>query len=415
MKSFIEVSPDSDFPIQNLPYGVFSKPGDETRRIGVAIGDQVLDLSAIRHLFTGPILSSQQDVFAKPSLNALMALGRPAWTEARETIQKLLSADEPTLRDNQELRAAALVPQADVTMHLPAEVGDYTDFYSSREHASNLGSMFRDPSNPLLPNWLHIPVGYHGRASSVVISGTPLHRPCGQTRPNNGPVLACCHNRCALTGSVECGQGNVLQGMLVWLAMTSHVALESGRLSTTLCREKVPPSHGALHGVYCHSHRHPALSTLDAVVPPSVVVVASEPAPLPYLKHDDPYSFDIKLSVKIVPEGGSGKVVANTNFKHMYWTMKQQLAHHTITGCNVRPGDLMGSGTISGTDPSAYGSMIELSWKGTKELDVGDGEKRKFLKDGDTVVLAGHCQGDGYRVGFGQCSGKVLPARVRVD
>lgn len=420
MKSFIDVPPESEFPIQNLPYGVFSKKSEDTRRIGVAIGDYVLDLSAIRHLFTGPALSSKQDVFAQPTLNALMGLGRPAWTETRQTIQKLLSADEPTLRDDEKLRSTALVPQSEVTMHLPADVGDYTDFYSSKEHASNLGSMFRDPSNPLLPNWRHIPVGYHGRASSVVVSGTPLHRPCGQTRPNSeeppvfGPAKLVDFE---LEMAFFVGPGNPLGQPIPVEKAHEHIfgmVLMNDWSARDIQKWEYVPL-GPFLAKNFGTSVSPWVVTMDALEPFASPNPEQDPAPLQYLKHDDPYSFDINLAVKIAPESSGGKVVAQTNFKSMYWTMKQQLAHHTITGCNVRPGDLMGSGTISGTKPDSYGSMIELSWKGSKDVDVGDGQTRRFLKDGDTVTLSGYCQGDGYRVGFGQCEGKLLPAHVRVD
>eukprot|EP00043_Microstomoeca_roanoka_P019598 m.223630 g.223630 ORF g.223630 m.223630 type:complete len:421 (+) comp17026_c5_seq1:114-1376(+) len=420
MKSFVNVPPESEFPIQNLPYGVFSKAGEDTRRIGVAIGEHVLDLSAVRHLFTGPILASQQDVFAQPTLNAFMALGRPAWSEARQTLQQLLSADEPTLRDNHDLLAVALVPQAEVTMHLPAEVGDYTDFYSSKEHASNLGSMFRDPSKPLLPNWLYIPVGYHGRASSIVISGTPLHRPCGQTRPKEDEPPVFGPSRLVdfeLEMAFLVGPGNALGQPIPIEKAHEHIfgmVLMNDWSARDIQKWEYVPL-GPFLGKNFGTTVSPWVVTMDALAPFACANPAQDPPVLPYLKHDDPYSFDINLGVKIEPEGHAGKVVSHTNFKYMYWTMKQQLAHHTINGCNVRPGDLLGSGTISGTDPNSYGSMIELSWKGTKEIDVGDGMTRKFLQDGDSVVLTGYCQGDGYRVGFGECRGKLLPARVQVD
>ncbi|XP_009209025.1 fumarylacetoacetase isoform X4 [Papio anubis] len=337
--SFIPVAEDSDFPIHNLPYGVFSTRGDPRLRIGVAIGDQILDLSVIKHLFTGPVLSKHQDVFNQPVLNSFMGLGQAAWKEARVFLQNLLSVSQARLRDDTELRKRAFISQASATMHLPATIGDYTDFYSSRQHATNVGIMFRDKENALMPNWLHLPVGYHGRASSIVVSGTPIRRPMGQMKPDDSK----------------------------------------------------PPVYGAC-------------KLLD-------MELEMDPRPLPYLCHDQPYTFDINLSVALKGEGMSqAATICKSNSKYMYWTMLQQLTHHSVNGCNLRPGDLLATGTISGPEPESFGSMLELSWKGTKPINLGNGQTRKFLLDGDEVIITGYCQGDGYRIGFGQCAGKVLPA-----
>jgi fumarylacetoacetase len=417
MKSFIPYGPDHPFPIQNLPYGVFSRFGEETRRIGVAIGDFVLDLSAITHLFNGPHLQGRQEVFLQPTLNAFMALGRPAWTEARMLVQQLLSEDEPIIRDNHELRQVCLIPAANVVMHLPASIGDYTDFYSSREHASNLGSMFRDPSKPLLPNWLHIPVGYHGRASSVIPSGVPIRRPCGQLKPKEDEPPMYGPSRLVdfeLEMAFFVGPGNNLGEPIPIESASEHIfgmVLMNDWSARDIQKWEYVPL-GPFLGKNFGTSISPWVVTMDALEPFKQDNPTQEPAPLPYLKHDDPYSFDINLAVKIEPEGLPAHPVCNTNLKYMYWTMKQQLAHHTITGCNVRPGDLMGSGTISGKTPEAYGSMIELSWRGTKEIDVGHGQTRKFLKDNDTVIMEGFCQGDGYRIGFGEVRSQLLPAHI---
>jgi fumarylacetoacetase len=330
-------------------------------------------------------------------------------------LQKILSKDEPTLRDDAELRQRAFVSMASVQMHLPADIGDYTDFYSSKEHASNLGSMFRNPENPLLPNWLHIPVGYHGRASSVVVSGVDIHRPRGQTKPKEDepPVYGPCR---LLDFELEMaffvGPGNDLGHPIPVASAQDHifgmVVMNDWSARDIQKWEYVPL--GPFLGKNFATSISPWVVTMDALAPFAVENPAQDPAPLPYLQHADNYSFDINLSVAIQPEGQEGEVVSNSNLKYMYWTMKQQLAHHTVTGCNTRPGDLMGSGTISGKTPGSYGSMIELSWRGTKEVSVGGGETRKFLKDGDTVVMSGYCQGDGFRVGFGEVRSKVLPA-----
>eukprot|EP00730_Choanoeca_flexa_P018688 TRINITY_DN9101_c0_g1_i1.p1 TRINITY_DN9101_c0_g1~~TRINITY_DN9101_c0_g1_i1.p1 ORF type:complete len:433 (+),score=110.38 TRINITY_DN9101_c0_g1_i1:50-1300(+) len=414
--SFIEVDPESHFPIQNLPYGVFSRVGEQERKcIGVAIGDQVLDVSAVKHLVEGDAIKANISVLDEPSLNGLMSLGCQAWKELRASLQKILSKDEAVLRDDQALRQKALVPQSQVTMHMPAQIGDYTDFYSSKEHASNLGSMFRNPENPLLPNWLHIPVGYHGRASSVIVSGQDIHRPKGQTKPKDDEPPTFGPSRLLdfeLEMAFFVGPGNELGHPIPVEKAHEHifgmVVMNDWSARDIQKWEYVPL--GPFLGKNFATSISPWVVTMDALAPFAVDNPAQDPSPLPYLQHKDNYSFDINLSVAIKPEGSSGRVVANTNLKYMYWTMKQQLAHHTVTGCNARPGDLLGSGTISGKTPDSYGSMIELSWRGTKEVDVGDGQVRKFLKDGDTVVMTGFCQGDGYRVGFGECSSKLLPA-----
>ncbi|CAI5792784.1 fumarylacetoacetase [Podarcis lilfordi] len=393
--SFIPADEDSDFPIQNLPYGVFSTKEQPRPRIGVAIGDQVLDLSAIKHLFDGPILSKQHHVFDQPTLNRFMALGWEAWTEARARLQKLLSHKEPTLRDNVELRKRAFVPQASAIMHLPAEIGDYTDFYSSRQHATNVGVMFRGMENALMPNWLHLPVGYHGRASSVVVSGTPIRRPLGQMRPDDGPG-----NKPGEAVPISEAHKHIF-GMVL---MNDWSARDIQKW------EYVPL--GPFLGKSFGTTISPWVVTMEALMPFALPNPIQDPRPLPYLCDDQPYTFDINLFVAIKGDGMSKPAnICRSNFKHMYWTMKQQLAHHTINGCNLRPGDLLASGTISGPDPENFGSMLELSWKGTKAIDLGHGQSRKFLQDGDEVVITGYCQGNGYRVGFGECSGKVLPAR----
>uniref|UniRef100_UPI00358FA922 fumarylacetoacetase n=1 Tax=Myxine glutinosa TaxID=7769 RepID=UPI00358FA922 len=415
--SFIRVDPKSDFPLQNLPFGIFSTKENPRPRPGVAIGDFVLDLGQIRHLLTGPQLSSRTRVFEQSSLNAFLSLDPAAWSETRASLQRLLSASEGQLRDNASLRKWALVSRDIVTMHLPAEIGDYTDFYSSRDHATNVGTMFRGKDNALMPNWLHLPVGYHGRSSSIVVSGSPVHRPCGQTRPSDDAPPVFGPSRLLdfelemgfLVGSgsergqpipIDHAQDHIFGMVLVndWSARDiqrwEYIPLGpflSKSFATTISPWVVP---------------------MEALKPFVLPNPTQDPKPLPYLQHSDPFTFDMPLSVAIKGEGmESPTVVCRTNFKHMYWTMKQQLAHHTVSGCNIRPGDLMASGTISGPEPESYGSLLELSWRGSKPLTLGGGHTRTFLRDGDEVILSGHCQGDGYRVGFGTCEGKILPAR----
>mmetsp|Transcript_31465 Transcript_31465/g.88269 ORF Transcript_31465/g.88269 Transcript_31465/m.88269 type:complete len:424 (+) Transcript_31465:60-1331(+) len=417
-KSFVAYEADCDFPIQNLPYGCFVREDGQPPRVGVAIGDQVLDLFEISesNLFNGPELSKYPDIFKEPTLNAFMALGRSAWKEARARIAELLSADCPTLRDNKDLRAKALVAQRDVKMVLPAKIGDYTDFYSSREHATNVGTMFRDPKNALLPNWLHLPVGYHGRASSVVISGTDLHRPCGQLKPPEGPPVfgPCKLMDFELEMAFFVGPSNNLGERIKLENADDHifgvVVMNDWSARDIQKWEYVPL--GPFGAKNFGTSISPWIVTLEALEPFRQQGPAQEDPPvLPYLKDDKPGAYDIHLSAAIQTPKGGPFVVAESNLKHMYWSMRQQLVHHSVTGCNMQSGDLLGSGTISGPTEDSYGSMLEICWKGTKPKELPNGEVRKFLQDGDTVVLDGFCQGDGYRIGFGKCVGKVLPAQ----
>ncbi|XP_041074543.1 fumarylacetoacetase [Polyodon spathula] len=414
--SFIKVEESSDFPIHNLPYGIFSTPDNPRHRIGVAIGDQILDLGVIKHLFSGPVLSKHQDVFAQPTLNAFMGLGHEAWKEARTVLQKLLSANETTLREDVGLRSRAFVHQSLAEMHLPAEIGDYTDFYSSRDHATNVGIMFRGKENALMPNWLHLPVGYHGRASSVVVSGTPLKRPMGQVRPDETkpPVYGSCKLLdIELEMAFFVGPGNKLGEPIPIHKAHEHIfgmVLMNDWSARDIQKWEYVPL-GPFLGKSFGTTISPWVVPMEALMPFAQPNSVQDPKPLPYLCHDDPYTFDINLFVSVKGETmKEPSTISKSNFKYMYWTMKQQLAHHTVSGCNVRPGDLLASGTISGPDEESFGSMLELSWKGTKTIDLGDGQTRKFLQDGDEVIMTGYCQGKGYRVGFGQCRGKVLPA-----
>lgn len=415
--SFIEVDAESHFSYHNLPYGIFNIPNsmvENQPRPGVAIGNYVLDLSVIKDHFNGPIMKDHQDIFTHPTLNAFMALGRPAWQETRQKIQELLAADNPTIRDNQMLRATCLVPMDSVAMHLPATIGDYTDFYSSIDHATNVGTMFRGKENALMPNWKHLPVGYHGRSSSVVISGTDIHRPCGQSRPDeNAPPV---HGPCKIMDfelemAFFVGPPNKMGHPITAENAHEHifgfVIMNDWSARDIQKWEYVPL--GPFTGKNFGTSISPWIVTVDALLPFAIENVKQDPQPLPYLRHSDNFRFDVHLEVAIKPENQEPGVVCRSNLKHMYWTPKQQLAHHTVTGCNAQPGDLMGSGTISGPEVESFGSMLELCWKGTREVDLGNGNVRKFLKDGDDVIMTGYAQGNGYRVGFGEVTGKVLP------
>ncbi|XP_074627785.1 fumarylacetoacetase-like [Acropora palmata] len=414
--SFLNVSPDSHFSIHNLPYGIFSTSSNPKPRIGVAIGEYVLDLSEMSDLLTGPVIAKRKSVLHESTLNSFMGLGPQAWKEMRDSLQRILSSNEGVLRDNSDLQSRCLHRQSDATMHLPAVIGDYTDFYSSKNHATNVGTMFRGKDNALMPNWVHLPVGYHGRASSVVVSGTPVRRPMGQTRPDDTkpPVFGPCR---LLDFELEmaffCGPGNSLGEPISVDKAQDHifgmVIMNDWSARDIQKWEYVPL--GPFLGKNFSTTISPWVVTMDALQDFAVSNPIQEPTPLSYLQHKDPYTFDVKLEVALGCEALKNPVtICSTNLKNMYWTAKQQLVHHTVTGCNVRPGDLMGSGTISGETPDSYGSMLELCWKGTKPLDLGQGVSRKFLQDGDEVIMTGYCQGNGYRVGFGECKGKILPA-----
>jgi len=415
--SWVTVPTDSHFPLQNLPYGVFSTVSEPGPRIGVAIGNHVLDLAKISHLFTGPLLAHHQDVFTATTLNSLMGLTKEHWAEARTTITSLLSADNPTIRDDDNLRNIALVSQDQVKMHLPASIGDYTDFYSSLDHATNVGTMFRGKENALMPNWKYLPVGYHGRASSVVVSGTPIRRPLGQTKPvdTEPPKFGPCRlmdfelEMAFFIGGPAKDLGNPIKIDEADEHIFGMVVMNDWSARDIQKWEYVPL--GPFGAKNLGTSISPWVVTMEALKPFAVPNYVQDPAPFPYLQHADPYTFDVNLEVAIKPAGSStSSVVSQSNFKYMYWTMKQQLAHHTITGCNMKPGDLLASGTISGPEPSSFGSMLELSWRGSKPVPLSDGGERKFLQDGDTVIMTGVCKGQGYNVGFGTVQGVVLPA-----
>ena len=417
MHSFVEVPTGSHFPIQNLPYGIFSRPDGGRFRVGVAIGEMVLDLALLaeRGYFNGPQMQGRS-VFDQPSLNAFMALGRPAWREARVAIQELLRHDNPALRDDAELRDRVLLPVKEVTLHLPAAIGDYTDFYSSREHASNVGVMFRGKENPLLPNWLHLPVAYHGRASSVVVGGTPIRRPFGQILESGAdrPVFAPSREMdFELEMGLFIGPGNELGRPIPVGDAADHIfglVLVNDWSARDIQRWEYRPL-GPFLSKNLATSISPWVVTLDALEPFRCPGPVQELEPLPYLQSQGDRAFDIRLEVQLQSaKMARPAVISRSNFRYLYWNMDQQLAHHTVSGCNMRPGDLLASGTISGPEPDSYGSMLELAWLGSRPLQLPSSEERRFLQDGDRITLSGWCQGDGYRVGFGQVSGEILPA-----
>ena len=422
LTSFIDVAQDSDFSIHNLPYGIFSETknaaGNNKRRAGVAIGEQVLDLSVLES--EGLLSLDGGPYFDQSTLNAFIDSGRDNWTTARKTIQMLLSSDCDRLRDlcdSADLQKKALFQQADVTLHLPVRVPGFTDFYSSKEHATNVGTMFRDPSNALLPNWTEMPVGYNGRASTVIVSGSEVVRPSGQLKPNADarPIFSACQRLdFELETAFVVGRGNSIGQPIAVDDAIEHifgmVLLNDWSARDIQKWEYVPL--GPFNAKTFASEVSPWIVTMDALAPFKTPCPAQEPKPLAYLNEKEPNnSYDIKLSVELLPEDSDeATVICETNFKHMYWSMAQQLTHHTITGCKVEVGDMMGSGTISGPTPDSYGSMLEIAWNATKPVTLKGGETRSFIEDGDTVIMKGYSEKDGIRVGFGEVRGKVLPA-----
>jgi fumarylacetoacetase len=416
-RSFIATDADDDFPLQNLPYGVFRPPGSAKPRVGVAIGDAVLDLSVLEDagLLDVPQLP-QRGVFHEPALNAFLAAGRAAWEAVRRRLVELLHADEPRLRDDAALRRAALVPRSAVRMLLPAQVGDYTDFYSSREHATNVGTMLRGADNALQPNWLHLPVAYHGRSSSLVVSGTDIRRPCGQIRPQGSDTPRFGPSR-ALDYELEMGffvgPGNALGEPIPIDRAEEHIfgfVLVNDWSARDIQAWEYQPLGPFVSKNFATSVS-PWVVTLDALEPFRVCGPPQDPTPLPYLQTDRPWAYDIVLQATLRSSGMREELeVCRSNFRYLYWSAAQQLAHHTITGCNLRPGDLLASGTISGPDPESRACLLERTWQGTQPLQLPDGTQRRFLEDGDCVTLRAWSQGDGYRIGFGELRGTVLPA-----
>lgn len=414
LKSWVEVKQGSDFPIQNIPFGIF-KTSNLSPRVGSRIGDYVIDVKSLFVLGYLENLPFGMGDFDSDSLNNLMKQGKIGTRKLRNRISKLFSTSYEDLKKNQHHVDQVLVPVDEVEMMMPIKIGDYTDFYSSREHATNVGTMFRDPNNALLPNWLWIPVGYHGRASSVILSGEPIHRPKGQIKlsPDEDPVYSPCrrldfelemafitYDGKPLGESISTSEAeDYIFGMVLFNDWSAR------DIQTW---EYIPL--GPFLAKNFASSMSAWVVTLDALQPYAVEGPSQEPKVLPYLEYEGKKSYDINLEVLIKPEGGEENTICRSNFKYMYWNMAQQLAHHTVNGCNVRGGDLMGSGTISGPTEDSYGSMLELAWKGTKPLKLNDGSERVFIKDNDTVIMRGYCEHDGVRIGFGEVSTKVLPA-----
>jgi len=414
LRSFIPVDAASDFPIQNLPYGVFSTAALPAPRVGVAIGDYVLDLWELEQdcrLDVGNL-----GVFSASTLNPFMALGPKVWSQTRARISELLRHNSPELRDNDELRERALVPMANARLHLPIAVSGYTDFYSSKEHATNVGVMFRGKDNALQPNWLHMPIGYNGRASTVVVSGTKVRRPRGQLKPPSAehPGFGPCKR---LDFELEMGavigqpspMGEMLTEAQAEAMIFGFVLLNDWSARDIQQWEYVPL--GPFQGKAFATSISPWVVAREALEPFRLDGPRQDPAPLPYLRQVKPNNYDLELEVGLRAASMNEALrICRTNFKYMYWSSVQQLVHHAACGCAMNVGDLLGSGTISGPEKSQRGSLLEISWNATEPMELASGIVRTFLVDGDSLVMRGWCQGDGYRIGFGEVEGTVVPA-----
>ncbi|MDA7424786.1 fumarylacetoacetase [Thalassococcus lentus] len=407
-RSWVESAnaPQTDFPLNNLPYGVFSEASGG-KRCGVAIGDQILDVAGMEAQglidFGGALQTG--------AWNTFMEKGSQAWASLRTTLTEMLAEGS----SGQDSLAALMVPMADARLHMPFFVTEFTDFYASRNHATNVGTMFRGPENALPPNWLHIPIGYNGRASSVVIDGTDIIRPHGQLKGPNDTVPRFAPSARfdfelemgAIVGRASDGPISVDQA---FENIFGYVILNDWSARDIQAWEYQPL--GPFQAKATATSISPWIVTAAALEPFRVSTPEREFDLLPHLQDTGPMLYDIDLEVGLAPEGQAETVIARTNYREMYYSSAQQLAHHTTSGCPMRVGDLLGSGTISGPEKQSRGALLELAWGGKEPITLDGGEDRSFLHDGDTLTLRGAAVGDGFRVGFGACAGKLLPAKV---
>lgn len=411
--SWLHVGKNSDFPIQNIPFGVFLTR-DDIITIGTRIGDTAIDLGALHQLGYFKEIPLTDDIFFQDTLNDFIADGRKTWRLVRNRIAEIFDSNNDVLKNDKKNKEIVLFRLDEIEMQLPVQIGDYTDFYSSKEHATNVGTMFRGPENALMPNWLHIPVGYHGRSSSIIPSEIPVHRPQGQTLPADAtePVFGPSklidfelEMAFITTDANDFGEPIPIEEAEEYIF---GLVLFNDWSARDIQKWEYVPLGPFLSKSFASSIS-PWIVTLDALEPFRIESPKPIKPQLPYLQYKGKKSFDINLEAAIQPKGAKETVVTNTNFKYLYWNMSQQLAHHTVNGCPVNSGDMMGSGTISGATPDSYGSMLELTWKGEKPLKMKDGTKRKFINDFDTVILRGYCEKDGTRIGFGEVKSQLLP------
>lgn len=418
LKSWLASASGSDFPIQNLPFGVFELGNGKGARVGVAIGDHVIDLYELSKAGLLPLADHSPEIFCARSLNELASAGSALRVALRCRLSELLREEggDPALQKDDALQKKAIWPQSAVKMLLPVEVGDFVDFYSSLEHASNVGSMFRDPKNPLLPNWKHIPIGYHGRSSSLVVSGTPIPRPFGQLQSgDDAPIYAPTNQldfelEMGFIVSKNTNLGERLQARTAHEAMFGMVLVNDWSARDIQRWEYVPL--GPFLGKSFATTVSPWVVTMEVIEKLRTAEPVRDVPILPYLEDGGDKALDIELCVKLrSAQMHTGQVIAQTNFRGMYWTVNQQLAHMTSNGTPIRVGDVYASGTVSGKDAGSFGSMLELCWKGTRPLSLQDGSSRIFLQDGDEISMTATARlPGGVTIGFGKCDGQVSPA-----
>ena len=411
MNTWIEIPKNSDFSIYNLPFGIFST-NKNSKRVGIAIGNNIIDLLACNELDIFKDLNINNNVFENNFLNDFINLGKNKTNKVREIIQQQLTDESSKIK----MSSVVIIPMNEAEMHLPVKVGDYTDFYSSIEHATNIGSMFRDPSNPLLPNWRYLPVGYHGRASSIIVSGIDIFRPQGQVMPKDSdkPVFTPSKRiDFELEMGYIIGKNSSLGSSITTDDADNYIfgkVLFNDWSARDIQKWEYVPL-GPFLGKSFASSISPWVVTIEALDNFRVAGPIQNPEVLDYLKFNGLKNYDINLSVSILPEKTNIEtIVCKSNFKYMYWNMSQQIAHHTINGCNLNVGDMMASGTISGKSKDSYGSMLELSWGGKKNIELNDGSSRTFIEDYDSVIMRGYCEKDNIRVGFGEVKSKLLPS-----
>jgi len=415
MNSWIEIKAGSDFSLDNIPFGIGLIPGIGSC-VCTRIGEFTVDLSGLARLGYFDHLGLKPGDFQKKVLNDFISLGKKTACRVRTLIQECFMEGNISGTDIAIIRQNAVYEASSIPMLMPIQVGDYTDFYSSIEHATNVGIMFRDPANALLPNWKHIPVGYHGRASSIVVSGTEIHRPKGQTKPAGAdePIFGPTRQLdFELETAFVIGKENKLGDSISTAEAEDYIfgmVLFNDLSARDIQSWEYVPLGPFLSKNFA-SVISPWVVTLDALEPFRCAGPDQQTEVLPYLRFEGNRNFDINLEVLIQPEHRPEMSVCKSNFKYMYWNMSQQLAHHTINGCNMRIGDLCGSGTISGPDSGSYGSMLELAWKGTKPIKMPDGSERNFIHDHDTIIMRGFGENKGTRVGFGEAVVKILPAK----
>ena len=400
---------NNNFSLNTLPFGIFSRP-KQPKRIATIIGDKVVDVYAIAGLGYFKDLKIKMSVFKNPYLNDFIALGKEKTNIIRERLQKLLA--EP-----QQLPPSVFYDVAAIKLHLPIKIGDYTDFYSSEQHATNVGAMFRDPENALLPNWKHLPVAYHGRASSICVSGTDFHRPKGQINASDTTLPTFAPTKrldIELEMATVIGKSNPIGDSIDVNKAEEYVfgfMLFNDWSARDIQRWEYVPL-GPFLAKNFFSSVSPWVVPIEALAPFRVPAEPQNPAVLPYLQEENRQNFDVKLEVTLIPQGNTeGGVICTSNFKNMYWTVAQQIAHHTVNGCNLNIGDVLASGTISGKTPDSFGSLLELTWGGKNPISLPDGSTRTFLEDGDTIVIRGFAEKNGIRVDFGEVRTTVLPAK----